>query len=72
MVKTKCENAMLLENMNISRLITYAQQVMSDKLREHAKENNKGRTIMSILHKNWILEIARRLVEILSSCTFIS
>uniref|UniRef100_M1DG41 Gag-pol polyprotein n=1 Tax=Solanum tuberosum TaxID=4113 RepID=M1DG41_SOLTU len=36
-------NAMLLENMNISRLMTYAQQVEGDKLRENAKENKKAR-----------------------------
>ncbi|KAK4724175.1 hypothetical protein R3W88_026954 [Solanum pinnatisectum] len=35
---------MLLENMNISRLMTHAQQVEGDKLREHAKDNKKART----------------------------
>ena len=39
LVKIKCRNAMLLENMNISKLMTYAQQVEGDKLREHAKES---------------------------------
>ncbi|KAK4715098.1 hypothetical protein R3W88_021005 [Solanum pinnatisectum] len=44
LVKTGCRNAMLLENMSISRLMTYAQQVESDKLREQAKENKKAKT----------------------------
>ncbi len=35
---------MLLENMNISRLMTHAQQVEGDKLREQAKETKKART----------------------------
>ena len=43
-VKTKCRNVVLLGDMNISRLMTNAQQVESDKLREQAKENNKDRT----------------------------
>ena len=44
LVKTECKNVMLLGDMNISRLMTNAQQVESDKLREQAKENNKDRT----------------------------
>uniref|UniRef100_M1DLE3 Gag-pol polyprotein n=1 Tax=Solanum tuberosum TaxID=4113 RepID=M1DLE3_SOLTU len=44
LVKTKCRNAMLLENMSISRLMTHAQQVEGNKLREQAKENKKART----------------------------
>ena len=43
MVKTECRNAMLL-GMNISRLMTHAQEVKGDKLREHAKDNKKART----------------------------
>ncbi|KAH0651783.1 hypothetical protein KY284_031695 [Solanum tuberosum] len=43
-VKIECRNAMLLENMNISRLMTHPQQVEGDKLREQAKENKKART----------------------------
>ena len=43
LVKTECRNAMLL-GMNISRLMTHAQQVKGDKLREHAKDNKKART----------------------------
>ncbi|TMW96428.1 hypothetical protein EJD97_007380 [Solanum chilense] len=44
LVKTKCKNAMLLGDMRTSRVMTHAQQVESDKLREQAKENKKGRT----------------------------
>ncbi|KAK4727116.1 hypothetical protein R3W88_032033 [Solanum pinnatisectum] len=44
LVKTECRNAMLLGDMNISRLMTYAQQVEGDKLREHAKDSKKART----------------------------
>ena len=44
LVKTECRNAMLLENMNISRLMTHAQQVEGDKLREIAKVTKKART----------------------------
>ena len=34
---------MLLENMNISRLITHNNQVEEDKLRKQVKENKKVR-----------------------------
>ena len=44
LVKTECKNAMLLGYMNISRLMTHAQQVEDDKLREHAKESKKSKT----------------------------
>ena len=44
LVKTKCRNAMLLGDMNTSRLMTHDQQVEGDKLREQAKENKKART----------------------------
>ena len=44
LVKTECRNAMLLGDMNISRLMTHAHQVEGDKLREQAKENKKART----------------------------
>ena len=40
----ECRNAMLLGYMNISRLISPAQQVEGDKLREHTKENKKSST----------------------------
>ncbi|KAK4737393.1 hypothetical protein R3W88_001090 [Solanum pinnatisectum] len=43
LVKTECGNSMLLGDMNISRLMTHAQQVEGDKLREHAKESMKAR-----------------------------
>ncbi|KAH0697968.1 hypothetical protein KY289_015450 [Solanum tuberosum] len=39
LVKTEFRNKMLVENVNISRLMNHAQQVKGDKLREHAKEN---------------------------------
>ena len=39
MVKIECRNAMLLIDMNIDRLMTHAQQVEGDKLRQQAKEN---------------------------------
>ncbi|KAH0743109.1 hypothetical protein KY290_031102 [Solanum tuberosum] len=44
LVKIECRNAMLLEIMNIPRLMTHAQQVEGDKLREQAKDNKKSRT----------------------------
>ena len=44
LVNTKCRNSMLLRDMNISRIITHAQQVESDKLREQARMNKKART----------------------------
>ena len=34
LVKTECINAMLLGDMNISRLMTHSHQVKGDKLRE--------------------------------------
>ena len=44
LVKTECRNAMLLGHMNISRLMTHAQQVEGDKIREQAKKNKISRT----------------------------
>ena len=35
---------MLLGYINISRLMTHAQQVEGNKIKEHAKENKKART----------------------------
>ena len=35
---------MLLRDMNMSMLMTHAQQVEGDKIREHAKDNKKART----------------------------
>ena len=43
LVKTEFRNAMLLGDMNISRLMTHAQQVECAKLRQHTKENKKAR-----------------------------
>ena len=44
LMKSECISAMLLGDMNISRLMTHAQQVEGDKLREQAKENKKAMT----------------------------
>ena len=44
LVKTECRNAMLLNDMNISRLMTHAQRVEGDKIREQGKYNKKART----------------------------
>ena len=43
-VKTECRNAILLGDMNISRIMTHDQQVEGDKLREQDNENKKART----------------------------
>ncbi|KAH0644682.1 hypothetical protein KY284_032566 [Solanum tuberosum] len=43
LVKTECSNAMLPGDMDISRLITHAQQVEEDKLRELTKDNKKAK-----------------------------
>ena len=60
LVKAECIKAMLLGDMNISRLMTHAQQVEGDKLREQAKENKKAKTrnYMTILSRNRVVEIA--------------
>ena len=44
LLKIECRNAMLLKDMNISRLMTHAQQVEGYKIKEHGKENNKSKT----------------------------
>ena len=44
LVKTECRSAMLRGDMNISSLMTHAQQVECDKLKEQAKESKKART----------------------------
>ena len=44
LVKTECRSVILLGDMNISRLMTHAQQVEGDKFREQTKENKKART----------------------------
>ena len=43
-MKIECRNAMLLGDMNISRLMNHALQVEGGKIREQAKENKKART----------------------------
>ena len=40
-VEIEFRNAILLENMNISRIMTHTQQFERNKLKEHAKENKK-------------------------------
>ena len=42
LVKIECRSAMLLGDINIYRIMTHAQQVEGDKLREQAKENKKA------------------------------
>jgi len=44
LVKTGCRNAMLPENINISRIMSLALQVEGDKIGEQAKDNKKART----------------------------
>ena len=61
LVKIECRNAMLLGDMYISRLMTHAQQVEGDKLREQVKENKKARTRnYDYSLQNRVVEIARR------------
>ena len=43
LVKTECGNAMLVGDMNISRLMTHAHKVEGYKLSEHSNENKKSR-----------------------------
>ena len=43
LVKLKCRNVMLLENMGISRLMTHAQKVKGYNILEQSKENIKSR-----------------------------
>ena len=42
--KIECKNSMLPGDINISRLMTQAQQVEGNNLKKHAKENKKART----------------------------
>ena len=44
-MKTECKSAMLLGDMNISSIMTHAQQIEGDKLREQAKEYKKARNV---------------------------
>ena len=43
LVNIECRSAMLLRDMNISRLMTHDQQVEGYNLREQAKENKKDK-----------------------------
>jgi len=43
LVKTEWSNAMLLEDLDISKIMNHAQQVEEDKLREMAKDSKKAR-----------------------------
>ena len=43
LMKIVYRNVMLLEDVNISRLMTHAQQVEGYKIMEHAMENKKAR-----------------------------
>ena len=44
LVKIEWKNVILLGDINISRLMTHAQQGQGNKLKEHANENKKART----------------------------
>ena len=72
LVKTECRNVMLLEYMNISRLMTHAQQVEGDKLREMAKDNKKSKIgIMNTLSRNRWKSLTVS-TEVYNPSTFIS
>ena len=61
LVKTECRNAMLLGDTNISMLMTHAQQVEGDKLSNKIwKTRRLGLGTITILIRNWVVEIARR------------
>ena len=60
-MKIECKNAMLLGEMNISKLFNHSQQVEGDMLREQTKENEKARTgNYDYSQKKWVVEITRR------------
>ena len=62
----KKQRAMLLGDMNISRIMTHTQQVEGDKLREHSKRvRKKEQETMSIPNRNRVVEIAQRFSRIL-------
>lgn len=62
LVKTECRTTMLLENKSISRLMTRAQHVEGYKLMIIKRP---GQETMSILNKNWVVEIARSFRKVL-------
>lgn len=64
---------MLFENMNISRLMINVQLVDGDKIRKKDKEKKKYLLgTMSILSRNNVVEIARRVNKVFSPGLFIS
>ncbi|WMV24851.1 hypothetical protein MTR67_018236 [Solanum verrucosum] len=59
---TACRNIMLLGDMDISWLMTNAQQVEGDKLREMVEDNKNARKwIYDFLYKERVVEIAHSL-----------
>ncbi|WMV38082.1 hypothetical protein MTR67_031467 [Solanum verrucosum] len=44
LIVKECHTAMLIKEMNISRLMIHAQQVQEEKLKERAKESKRART----------------------------
>lgn len=61
-VKTQCSNSILLEDMNISRLMIHANQFEVDKLRIILRITKcLGKETMSILKRYGAVEIARSL-----------
>lgn len=64
--RTECRNAILFEDMKISRLVTHAQQVEDDKLRNKLRIiRRQGQETMSILNSNRVVEIVRSFSRIL-------
>lgn len=60
LVKIECMNAMLLRDINIFRLMTYAQQVKGvGKIPKRTRR--LGKATMTILTRNWVVEITRSL-----------
>ncbi|WMV29749.1 hypothetical protein MTR67_023134, partial [Solanum verrucosum] len=51
--KTECRNAMLLGDMDISRLMTHAHQVEGDKLKELAKDNKRWHSWTPSTDRRW-------------------
>ena len=62
MVKTECKNVMLLEDMNIFRLMTHGQQVEGDNLKEQLRKRRRLVLGTMIIHsRNRVVEIVRRI-----------